>query len=467
MKLLPFQKRFYEAACRSPVTCFSAPRGNGKTTLAGLVAAMSMRSLPKGFEVAIVAGTVNQARAAFRFTRLFLGETGFTYQDSAQRCTITRSDGARLSVMAASGRAAMGLVRVPLVIADEPAAWRQNDGELLSDALITAMGKPNSKLRVVFTGTLAPLGVEGHWWHSMVMQGSRPGYHVMLYQGDARRWRDLRHVYAVNPLSRVDPEFRATLRRERDEAVHDTRLLARFMSYRLNIPSRDEADVLLSVADWQRVTNRPEALPAGKPVVGVDLGGGRAWSAAVAVWRSGRVEAVAVAPGLPSIAEQEKRDVVPGGAYRRLVEAGVLIPAEGLRVPPAWMLLDAVRERWGEPEAIICDRFRLDDLRDAKPGCRVVVRETRWSEASADVRALRKMAKDGPLSCRGASRSLLTASLAAAMVKHDDAGNTRMVKKDPTHNTGRDDVAAALVLAAGAVSRLPTSNGGPRLTVIR
>ena len=51
------------------------------------------------------------------------------------------------------------------------------------------------------------------------------------------------------------------------------------------------------------------------------------------------------------------------------------------------------------------------------------------------------------------SRSLLTASLGVAIVKCDDAGNFRLVKDHS--NTSRDDVAAALVLAAGAMERSP------------
>ena len=45
------------------------------------------------------------------------------------------------------------------------------------------------------------------------------------------------------------------------------------------------------------------------------------------------------------------------------------------------------------------------------------------------------------------------------MVINDDAGSTRLAKRG-THNTARDDVAAALVLAAGAVERLPKRSGG-------
>ena len=46
------------------------------------------------------------------------------------------------------------------------------------------------------------------------------------------------------------------------------------------------------------------------------------------------------------------------------------------------------------------------------------------------------------------SRALLAASLSVALVKNDDQGNTRLAKRG-SNNTARDDVAAALVLAAG------------------
>ena len=50
------------------------------------------------------------------------------------------------------------------------------------------------------------------------------------------------------------------------------------------------------------------------------------------------------------------------------------------------------------------------------------------------------------------SRPLLAASLSEAMVQNDDQGNVRLVKRSQ-HNRARDDVAAALVLAAGAFMR--------------
>ena len=108
------------------------------------------------------------------------------------------------------------------------------------------------------------------------------------------------------------------------------------MSYRMNKPTADESQVLLTVEDWQRTLARPVPERDGHPVVGIDLGGGRAWSAAVAVWRNGRTEAVAVAPGVPSIEAQETRDRVPSGTYSKLVANGSLRVSEGLRVSACW-----------------------------------------------------------------------------------------------------------------------------------
>ena len=98
-------------------------------------------------------------------------------------------------------------------------------------------------------------------------------------------------------------------------------------------------------------------------------------------------------------------------------------------------------------------RFRLPELEDAiGPGVNLEARVTRWSEAAFDIRALRKCAKDGPFAVAEESRALLAASLSVALVKNDDQGNTRLAKRG-SNNTARDDVAAALVLAAGAFER--------------
>ena len=277
------------------------------------------------------------------------------------------------------------------------------------------------------------------------------------------------HLTCLFPLQLHSHPIKLTdvvILEERDAAKADTRLKARFLSYRLNVPSHDESELVLSPEDWKAIVAREVPEREGRPVVGVDLGGGRAWSSAVAYYPSGRVEALAVAPGLPSIEEQEKRDRVPSGQYQKLLDAGQLTLADGLQVQPPKLLWDAIRTTWGKPRVIICDRFRLPELQDAVGrGARIEDRVWRWSEASFDIRSLRKYAKDGPLSVDHESRALLAVSLSVAMVKIDETGSFKMVKSG-THNTGREDVAAALVLAAGAVARQPKQSNGIYLGAI-
>ena len=116
--------------------------------------------------------------------------------------------------------------------------------------------------------------------------------------------------------------------------------------------------MLLTVEDWERVTARQAPPRDGRPIVAVDLGAGRAWSAAVAVYRNGRVECLALCPGIPSIEEQEKRDRVSSGTYESLVSAGLLHVADGLRVQPPSMLADLITETWGPPAGVVCGQIQ-------------------------------------------------------------------------------------------------------------
>ena len=459
--LIPMQRRFLRGAlaASTDTAALSTPRGNGKSSLAAWLGARALTPddslFRAGTESHIIAASVGQARrTTFKLMRRYFEDRDEWVIAESQNAAHIRhkATGTRLSVLAGNSKTAQGLVDCPLIIADEPGAWEVVGGALVWDAIRTAQGKPESAMRTIMIGTLAPHGVDGHWWRNIIRRGSRGSVFVQAVEGDRKRWREASEIRRCNPLMWRFPESRAKLLEERDDALGDSRALASFLSYRLNVPSRDESTVLLTVDDWELVTGREAADRDGRPVVGIDLGGGRAWSAAVGVWPSGRVEAVAVAPGIPNVEAQEKRDRVSRGTYQRLVDAGVLTLAKGLRVQPPGALIDRIRE-WA-PRFIVCDRFKLDELRDTTPCCPIVPRVTRWSEATADIGALRKLAKDGPLAVAPESRGLLTASVGVAAVKNDDGGSCRMVKDD-AHNCARDDVAAALVLAAGAFARLP------------
>lgn len=458
LDLRPFQRRFLSGALAPDIdtAVLSLPRGNGKSRLAGHILTRVMDPddslFRPGTESVLCAASIEQARIVYRFARGDLeGRGAYRFLDSHTRIGITHTPtNTRLRVIGSNGRTAMGLVGCPWAICDEPGAWEVNGGQLLHDAIETAKGKPGSPLRALYIGTLAP--ATAGWWHGLVEGGSRGSAYVQALRGDPERWDRWPEIRRCNPLTAVSASFRKKLLEERDEARADTRLKARFMSYRLNVPSADEATVLLTVDDWKRMAARPVPAREGRPMVCYDLGASRAWSAAVAIWPNGRVECLAVAPGIPDLAAQERRDRVAAGTYRTLAETGALRVAAGLRVPPPSELHSASLAAWGRPEGILCDRFELNRLKDTVNGTPITPRVWRWSEGTEDILALRRLAADGPLAVEEGSRALLAASLSVALVKADETGSLRMLKGS-TNNTARDDVAAALVLGSGWLAR--------------
>ena len=458
MNLRPFQRRFIKGAFRDGVdtAVLSLPRGNGKSFLGGDILADCMTPgnpmHEPGKEYLLLAASLEQARITYGFIRDKLEATGeYRWLDSSTRVGIThKATNTRLRVLSSKAKSAFGIVGCPVLVGDEPGAWETIGGQQMADAIFTAQGKPGSDLKVVLIGTLAP--ATSGWWHDLVASRSNATTYVQCLRGDPEKWDKWSEIRRCNPLTAISSTFRSKLIDERNAARRDTRLKARFLSYRLNVPTGDESTMLLTVEDFEDMAKRPVPERAGEPICAVDLGGSRAWSAALVIYPSGRIECRALAPGIPSLADQEVRDNVGSGTYQKLADQGVLIQAEGLRVPPASTLIKLISETWGEPENLICDRFRIDELHDAGVPCQVIPRVSRWSEASFDIRALRSKVKDGPFSVSPCSRSLLAASLSVAAVKNDDQGSTRLVKRD-TNNTARDDVAAALVLAAGLFER--------------
>ena len=463
-KLKPFQLDFRKA-CHSDlynVLALSMPRGNGKSYMAARLAYDLIHPesphFVNGDEIGLLAANLGQARIVFRYLRDWLEDTGlYRFQDSSNKLGITllgkpgEWKTTKLVAFSSDGKGAMGIVKMPWVIADEPGAWEVNKGALMAEALFGALGKPGSRLRILFIGTLAP--AKAGWWIDLVAAGTNLKNETYVYclQGDRDSWDNWNTIRKANPLVTVDAKFRKQLLIDRDKARHDSRLKAFFLSYRLNLPTGDESDMLLNVDDWEYTLKRKVEEAEGDPVIGVDLGGGRSWSAAVAIYPNGRTEAFAVAPGIPSIEEQEKRDIVPPGTYQKLIDSGQLIMQDGVKVQEEKYIAGLIENKWPDATKIVCDRFRSDRL-DDHISIPVEPRITQWAQITEDIRAIRKWTKDGPMNVEKNSRKLITASLMVAMVENDKNGNTKLVKNN-TNNRARDDVAFALTLAAGEARR--------------
>ena len=461
---LPYQRRFLAAVAdpRYRTVALSMPRGGGKTTLAGHIVARALTPgdplYVAGGECVLFAGSIEQCRLTYRQAIAELEAAGrladYRLVDSATRVAIThKASRTRLKAIGSNPKTSLGLVGVPLAILDEPAALHTTGGTALWHSIRTAQGKVGSPLKVILTGTLAPAEPES-WWPRLVEGGSRGSTWVHLLQGRSKKWKQWREVLRVNPLARQHAEMRDVLREELDEAKSDTSLAAAFKSYRLNLPADDELAALLDADAWRRVLARPVPERSGQPVFGIDLGGSRSWSAVVSVWRSGRCAALACAPGVPSIADQEKRDSAPPGAYAGHVRDETLMVAEGLQVPPVKLVVTEAMRRFGAPSALVCDRYRFRELVDATDGrLPVVPRVGGWKDSTEDIRAFTRAARDGALAVEPASAAIITGSLADARVAHDGYGNQRL-RKRRSGNRARDDVAQALVHAAAHASRI-------------
>ena len=101
--------------------------------------------------------------------------------------------------MSSSAKTSAGIVGVPLVVADEPAAWEVVGGELMYDMLETAKGKPDSPLRTLYVGTIWP--TRGGWWPELVKRGFsplhvRPGHSPGMISG-GNQWPEIKRC---NPL---------------------------------------------------------------------------------------------------------------------------------------------------------------------------------------------------------------------------------------------------------------------------
>ena len=82
----------------------------------------------------------------------------FRVSDSTQSARIIHlPTSTSAEVLPASGRGSLGLgMNTRLLVGDEPGSWKPQDGELVNASLLSARGKPGSRMKILYVGTLAP-----------------------------------------------------------------------------------------------------------------------------------------------------------------------------------------------------------------------------------------------------------------------------------------------------------------------
>ena len=359
--LRPFQRRFLKAALAPAIeiVAISLPRGNGKTTLLAHLAARALTPgdplFVAGAQNILIAGSIKQSRPGFRLARASLGEVGYKYEDSNQSVKVLHPESkSRLDIHAANAKTALGWLGARLILVDEGAVV---SGDLW-DAIATTAGK--GETTIIVAGTLAPSGRDD-WWPKFIKRGSGPGVHVTALSGDPDTWDKWQTIRKCNPLAAVNPRLRRTLLRERDEARRDDRLRARFLSLRLNTPTRTDGRELIPPDQWETVLDRPVPPREGAAVLGLDLGAARSWSAAALWWRNGRCEVYASVPGIPDLAAQERSLGFGRGVLSSLVDRGTVAVAEGKRVADIDVLLAALPAV--DVQGVVADRFLVRGAR--------------------------------------------------------------------------------------------------------
>ena len=459
-RVLAWERRFLRGVFRPGIqtAALSVGRGNGKSALVAAIASAVVD--PEGplhgprREVVCVGPSFEQSRIIFEDVLAFL-EDRYDLDDrrrwrkanTANRALLEwRGSGCRVRCIGSDPSTAHGL-RPFLVLADEPAQYDAAKADRMLAAIRTGLGKvPGSRL--VALGTRP--ATDGHWFARMLAGGADYAQVHAARADDPpfqrRTWR------RANPSLDALPSLEEAIRAEAKAARLDEAALQSFRALRLNMGVPDAAaSVLLEAATWQRA----EALPAPEKrspdyVLGLDLGTNAAMSAAAAYFRSGELEALAVFPELPSLAERGLGDGV-GDLYQRMAGRGELFQA-GRRVSDAGALLREALDRWGRPVAVVCDRWRVAELRQALEGAGfpladLVERGMGFRDGGADVRDFRAAVLGDKV--RPSRSLLLRSALAEARVTSDAAGNAKLSKgaQGGRRLRARDDAAAAAILA--------------------
>ena len=210
--------------------------------------------------------------------------------------------GRGFAVLEVTPKRAHGL-RPFLVLADEPAQWEHGKAEAMASALRTGLGKtPGSRL--IALGTLP---ADGQHWFSQMLRDA-PYHQLHAAPKDAPIFRASTWAKA-NPSMRYLPSLKAEIKAEAISARRDGVMLQSFKSLRLNMGLADVVSgVLLEAGTWESIEG--EAERDGPYVLGLDLGGSTAQSAACAFYpASGRLEGFAIFPENPesSNAGDERR----------------------------------------------------------------------------------------------------------------------------------------------------------------
>lgn len=454
--ILPWQDRFIDGAFAADgEAALSIARGNGKTTL---VAAMACAALDGPLaqpysQVIIVAPSFAQGMICFRHVKAFIQNKqafGFRPRDWRIRESSNIAEieykpaGIVCKVIGSNPRFAHGIAP-SLALIDELAQWPPNHIDRMLASIQTARGKiPNS--RVVYLGTRA--AAPEHAFEREIKLAAYQQVHACDKDDDSFR---VESWHKANPSLNHMPTLWKMINQESERARLDPARLASFEALRLNkgVPDHVES-ILVSAQSWLACEVEDVEIGEGY-ILGVDMGQSAAMTAAAAFdYRTGHLDSFAVFPNHPDLLNRGYSDGVEG-LYAQCGQRGEIIQSGQYVSDPVGMLRE-VKARWGLPAKIVCDSWRLSELRQALeeigyPGeIELIRRRMGFQDGGEDVRMFTNAILDG--ACHAKRSLLLRSSIAGARTVRDAAGNTKLAKGGEGRRARtRDDAVAAAMLA--------------------
>ena len=471
-ELFPWQKKFLKGVFRHDDgdALLSVARGAGKTTMiAGIGAAaidddgplMKLRG-----DTVIVGPSLDQAKLSFGHILAFLGEKlhdrkRYRLWNTRHNAKIeSRSTGATLTCRSCLPERLHGIAP-SLLILDEPAQWPRNVVQESYQVLQTSRGKIDGS-RLIALGT-RPVASLDHFFNDLMTEARYSQVHCADKDDDPFK----RATWNKACPSLKNGGMPALLKQYKEEAARakaNPAVLASFRALRLNMGLRPiNVSHVVSPEDWQQAEGVAE--PTGAYVLGLDLSDGHAMCGASAFWlETGKLEAMAAFPSVPSLAERGLADGV-GDLYLCCHDRHELILTPGRAVSVSHLLQEALK-RWGIPCAIVADRYRSRDLRQALdeakfPQSNLIHRGMGYRDGAEDVRLFRRAIFENKVI--PSESLLLRAAFSEAVTVSDPAGNCKLAKSGEGSKRGRakDDSAASTILSVAEGMRrrgLVTSN---------
>ena len=403
-------------------------------------------------DTVIVGPSLDQAKLSFAHILAFLGEKlhdrkRYRLWNTRHNAKIeSKQTGATLQCRSCLPERLHGIAP-SLLILDEPAQWPRNVAQESYQVLQTSRGKIDGS-RLIALGT-RPVASLDHFFNDLMTEARYSQVHCAEKEDDP---------FARRTWNKACPSLKnggmpALLKQYKEEAARakaNPAILASFRALRLNMGLRPiNVSHVVSPEDYQACEGITE--PTGQYVLGLDLSDGHAMCGAAAYWPdSGKLEGLAAFPSVPSLAERGLADGV-GDLYLCCNDRHELILTPGRAVSVSLLLQEALK-RWGRPVAIVADRYRSRDLRQALdeakfPQSDLIHRGMGFRDGSEDVRLFRRAIFENKVVPE--ESLLMRAAFSEAVTVSDPAGNSKLCKSGEGTRRGRakDDAAAAAILA--------------------